>query len=155
MEPEKAYVRPDQTTVIKCPHCKRASTISVEKFGNAKKILKIKCSCKESFSISLEFRRQFRKQTDLPGVFTNFSKKNTKGQMTVSDVSMGGIGFTLLGINEISPEDELLVRFNLDDANQSLIERRVVVRIVRGKFVGCEFADMNEYNKALGFYLMP
>jgi hypothetical protein len=75
--------------------------------------------------------------------------------MIVKDVSMGGIGFEAVGSCRIKVEHELKVTFALDDAHSSTIEKNVVVRIVRGKFVGCEFLHAHEYDKALGFYLLP
>jgi hypothetical protein len=155
MEPQKAFVREDGTTVLKCPHCRHARTVSVAKLKDKKKLIKIKCSCQQSYSVSLELRKMYRKDTNLNGQFTNLSLNNEKGSMLVKDVSMGGIGFTVIGRNRIQKEHELEVVFTLDDAHSSVIKKQVVVKIVRDKFVGCEFLSAYEYDKALGFYLMP
>jgi len=45
--------------------------------------------------------------------------------------------------------------FTLDDIHSSFIKKMVVVKVVRHKYVGCEFSHSNEYDKALGFYLLP
>jgi len=75
--------------------------------------------------------------------------------MIVKDVSMGGIGFEAVGACRVKVEDELEVTFTLDDTHASVIKKLVVVRITRDKFVGCEFVHAHEYDKALGFYLLP
>ncbi|MBW2467016.1 MAG: PilZ domain-containing protein [Deltaproteobacteria bacterium] len=155
MEPQKAFVKEDGTTVIKCPFCKHARTVSVEKFKDKKKILKIRCSCKESYLVNLELRKMYRKSTNLKGSYMNTSLDNEVGMMIVKDVSMGGVGFEVIGKNRIKEDHELTVTFTLDDTHSSVIKKQVVVRIVNNKFVGCEFTHAFEYNKALGFYLLP
>ena len=155
MEPQKAFVREDGTTVLKCPHCRHARTVSVAKLKDKKKIIKIKCSCQQSYTVSLELRKMYRKDTNLNGQFVNISLNNERGAMLVTDVSMGGIGFTVVGRNRIEVDHELEVTFTLDDSHSSVISKQVEVKIVRDKFVGCEFRHAHEYDKALGFYLMP
>jgi len=155
MTPQKVFVREDGSTVVKCPFCTHARTVSVEKFKEKKKILKIKCSCKKSYLVSLELRKMYRKSTNLKGSYINYSMKNEIGIMIVKDVSMGGIGFEAIGGHSIEKDHELEVTFTLDDIHSSVIKRQVEVRIVNNNYVGCEFAYAHEYNKALGFYLLP
>jgi hypothetical protein len=155
MEPQKAFVREDGTTVLKCPFCRHARTVSVAKIKDKKKVIKVKCACQESYSVSLELRKMYRKNTSLNGRYINLSLDNERGMMIVKDVSMGGIGFEAVGKSRIQVEHELEVTFTLDDTHSSVIKKQVVVRIVRGKFVGCEFLHSHEYDKSLGFYLLP
>lgn len=155
MEPQKVFVREDGTTVVKCPFCAHARTVSVERFKNVKKIVKIKCSCRKSYLVSLELRKVYRKSTSLKGSYTNLSLNNEKGMMLVKDVSMAGIGFQVVGKNRIEKDHELMVTFTLDDTHASIIKKQVVAKIVSGNFVGCEFLHVHEYDKALGFYLLP
>ena len=155
MEPQKAFVREDGTTVLKCPFCRHARTVSVQRIKDKKKVIKVKCSCQESYSVSLELRKLYRKSASLNGKYVNLSQNNESGMMIVKDVSMGGIGFNAVGGNRIQAGHELEVTFTLDDTHSSVIKKQVVVRIVRNKFVGSEFVHAHEYDKALGFYLMP
>ena len=155
MEPQKAFVKEDGTTVLKCPFCRHARTVSVQKIKDEKKVIKVKCSCQKSYSVSLELRKLYRKTASLNGKYVNLSQNNENGMMIVKDVSMGGIGFQTVGGSSIAKGHELEVTFTLDDTHSSVIKKQVVVRIVRDKFVGCEFVHAYEYDKALGFYLMP
>lgn len=155
MEPQKAFVRDDGTTVLKCPFCSHARTVSVQKIKDKKKVITVKCSCQKSYSVNLELRKMYRKSTNLEGKYVNYSMDNETGTMVVKDVSMGGIGFDVIGRNRIERDHELEVTFTLDDNQSSVVTKNVVVRIVRGSFVGCEFLHSHEYDKALGFYLMP
>ena len=155
MEPQKAFVREDGTTVLKCPFCRHARTVSVQKIKDKKKVIKVKCSCQKSYSVSLELRKLYRKTASLNGKYVNLSQNNESGMMIVKDVSMGGIGFDTVGGSSIAKGHELEVTFTLDDTHSSVIKKQLVVRIVRDKFVGCEFVHAHEYDKALGFYLIP
>ena len=155
LEPLKTFVKEDGTTVLKCPHCRYARTVSVIKFIGKQKVINVKCSCMKSYSVKLIQRKMYRKSTNLKGNYTNLSLNNELGMMIVKDVSMGGIGFEVIGGNRIKKEHELMVTFTLDDTHSSVIKKQVVVRNVRDKFVGCEFLHANEYSKALGFYLRP
>jgi hypothetical protein len=155
MDPQKAFVREDGTTVLKCPFCRHARTVSVAKIKDKKKTIKVKCSCQQSYTVSLELRKMYRKSTNLNGRYINLSLDNESGLMIVKDVSMGGIGFETVGRSRIAVGHDLEVTFTLDDAHSSVIKKQVVVRIVRDKFVGCEYLHAHEYDKALGFYLLP
>ena len=155
MEPQKAFVREDGTTVLNCPFCRHARTVSVQKIKDKKKVIKVKCSCQKSYSVSLELRKLYRKTASLNGKYVNLSQNNESGMMIVKDLSMGGIGFDTVGGSSIAKGHELEVTFTLDDTHSSVIKKQVVARIVRDKFVGCEFVHAHEYDKALGFYLMP
>jgi len=155
MEPQKAFVREDGSTVLKCPFCRHARTVSVQKIKEKKKVINVKCSCQKSYSVSLELRKLYRKTASLNGKYVNLSLNNESGMMIVKDVSMGGIGFDAVGRNRIEKGHELEVTFTLDDTHSSVIKKQVVVKMVRDKFVGCEYVHPLEYDKALGFYLMP
>ena len=155
MEPQKAFVREDGTTVLKCPFCRDARIVSVQKIKDKKKVVKIKCSCQESYSVSLELRKLYRKSTSLSGRYVNLSLNNENCRMIVKDVSMGGIGFEAVGKTHIKKEDEIEVTFTLDDTHSSVIKKQVVVKMVRDKFAGCEYVQPRAYDKTLGFYLLP
>jgi len=47
----------------------------------------------------------------------------------------------------------LKIEFRLDDAQRSLVQKKVIVRNVSDNFIGTEFAVTEAIDKALGFYL--
>ena len=75
------------------------------------------------------------------------------GEMEVKNVSMTGIGFETLAEHSLKEGDEVTVKFALDDSSRTEVKKRVVVRVVKDNYIGCEFADFAEFDKALGFYL--
>ena len=153
MKSHKVFVREDGTTVLKCPSCKHARIVSVQKIKDKKRVIKVKCSCQEYYSVSLELRKLYRKSANLNGRYVNLSLNNENGRMIVKDLSMGGIGFEAVGKSSIEKEHEFEVTFTLDDTHSSAIKKKVVIKMVRDKFVGCEYVQPLEYDKALGFYL--
>ncbi len=153
MEAEKAYIKRDNTTVIKCPHCRLEKTISVEEIKGRKKILKVKCSCKNVYNVSLEFRKMYRKETELKGRYINLSHENDENIIIVSNISMRGVGFCISNGHKIAKGNKLRVEFRIDDKRKTFIGREVVVKVVRGNYIGAEFINVDEYDKFLGYYL--
>jgi hypothetical protein len=155
MSESKIFVNERGEAAITCPHCGKTTFSPVGKFRHLRKTITVKCVCKQSFTINLDFRKFFRKETRLPGTY----QKDGEGKrfpMTVRNVSRGGIGLEVpLGRPGLMPGDVLRVVFSLDDRQGSVIEREVVVRIIKGSYLGTEFRTPPLEDKALGFYLMP
>lgn len=152
----KTYVRPDNTAVITCPHCGRQKEIPVESYKGKKIQLKIKCGCKNTFSINLEFRKRIRKRANLRGTYVNHSQRGSRGNLVVKNISVSGLEFSTVDAQRFEVDDELTVEFTLDDEQRSLISKEVIVRDVRKNSVGCEFERSGEYafDGPLGFYIM-
>jgi hypothetical protein len=76
MKTHKVFVRSDDNAVITCCNCCRQKILPVSSYKGRKSRVKIKCGCNTVFTVDLEFRKKFRKKTNLPGKFTNHSQKN-------------------------------------------------------------------------------
>ena len=152
----KTYVRPDNTAVITCPHCGFQKSVPVESYKGSKSRLKIKCGCKNVFTVNLEFRKRVRKRTSLKGTYVNHSQKNKRGSITVKNISVDGLEFSSMDVQTFEVDDELTVEFTLDDDQRSEITKEVIVRDVRKTSVGCEFERSGEFafDGPLGFYIM-
>ena len=135
----KVYVRPDDTALIVCPHCSRKKLMPVGSYKGIKSRFKIKCGCNNVFVAMLDFRKKFRKKTNLHGKFTNHSRKNIKGDIVIKNLSMDGLGFTTEDINKLQKGDEITVAFELDNTRRTTIQKEVIVRDIQKKTVGCEF----------------
>lgn len=160
----EVFVNQENMALFHCPHCGRMKHVSVLQFKNKKHSLQIKCACKETFKVDLNFRKKYRKTTDLDGYYCKipvdeglFAGKN-KPNCKIVNISMGGIGLRLGHVHSLKLGDELLVDFTLDDKKQSHVQRKVLVRHVgENGYIGCEFSDSDQpvYEKTIGFYLMP
>ncbi len=152
----KTYVRPDNTAVITCPDCGRQKTAPVASFKGIKSSIKIKCACKNTFTVDLEFRKRVRKSTNLRGTYLNHSQKNSRGALVVKNISVNGLEFSSIDVHNFKVDDELTIEFTLDDEQRSEIKKHVIVRDARKNSIGCEFERSGEFafDGPLGFYIM-
>jgi len=154
---ETVYITTSNTAVFRCPKCQRAKTLDVSTFGEFKSPLRFKltCPCGHVASAILEKRKRYRKGSHLPGTYVHYvdGQPRGKGTLTVKDLSTNGMKLVLSAIGTIAPGDLLKIEFRLDDANRSLVQKKVVVRNISDNIVGTEFAATEALDKALGFYL--
>jgi len=152
----KTYVRPDNTAVINCPHCGLQKSIPADSFRGSKSKVRIKCACKNIFAVQLEFRKRVRKRVNLRGTYTNHSQKLSSGNIIVRNVSVSGLEFTSLDIDNFNVGDELTLTFTLDDEQHTKITKEAVVNDIRSNSIGCEFQHSGEmaFDGPLGFYIM-
>lgn len=159
MAKDEVFVNQDNMALLHCPHCGKMKHVSVAKFKNIKHSLQVKCSCGKTFSVNLNFRKRYRKDTDLIANFKNTSSPgNGGGSCRIVNVSLGGLGLRVEEAGSVEPGDILKIVFKLDDKKQSSLSRQVVVRhIGQNGYVGTQFCDEDDklYEKTLGFYLMP
>ena len=154
METIKAFVREDDTVTIVCPACKTPKNASVASFKDKTHYLKVRCRCDNVFRVHLDFRRFYRKPTDLPGRYKTLNPRaHGSGEIKNVNISKGGLGFTVSGMNTIEEGHRLEVSFELDDKKRTHLQKEVVVQSVDKDFVGCRFSSNQAYEKELGFYL--
>jgi hypothetical protein len=154
-EVQKIYVDSDNNATLLCPHCGISKTANVEKLKVRGDPLRIRCMCGEAFSVTFEFRKAHRKATNLVGHYCKLPARDDWHGMTVKNVSSTGVGFETYNPHDLSKGDEVMVKFTLDDTKRSELKRDVIVRVVKDKYIGCEFSDPDLFDKTLGFYLMP
>jgi len=149
------FVRPDDTAVITCCNCRLQKIIPVSSYKGRKAQVKIKCRCKNVFTVYFEFRKKFRKTTNLYGKFINHYRKKT-GDIIVKNLSFEGLGFTTMDIDKFKNGDKIEVSFELDNQDRTTIKKEAIVRNIRKNNVGCEFVKSGQcaFESSLGFYLM-
>lgn len=151
----KSFVRDDSQATIVCPDCDISKTIGVEQFRNRQHILKVRCKCGTSFSVHLEFRRHFRKSTDLKGTYDIAPPGIGGGNTFVTNLSLSGARFEVRGIHKIKVGQQGSLVFVLDNRKETELCKNVIIRSVEGNKIGCEFAEARAFEKELGFYLLP
>ena len=153
---EKAFVSDDGVAIIRCPYCSVARKVSVEKFRGKKHTVKLRCSCQKSFVTQLDFRKNYRKMTDLQGTYRITSSVAAGGgPMKVTNLSMSGIGFSVSGVHNIKVGQTAHVDFVLDNRKSTRINKEVVIKTVNANHIGCEFVSHQAFEKDFGFYLQP
>lgn len=153
METVKAFVRENNTATIVCPRCSSTKDVSVASYRNKCHFLNVRCSCRNVFRVHLEFRRHYRKPTDLPGMYKSIRPAGMSGSVQIMDLSQGGVGFTVPDVHFIEKGQVLSLSFTLDDKKKTRLVKEVVVMSVKENFIGCSFVDKQAYDKELGFYL--
>lgn len=152
----KVYVQPDETATIYCPYCNKTKDQDVSRF-KGKMYAKLKCACGKVSTFQLEFRRYFRKQTQLQGFYRlidSGSKPVDAGNMTVVELSRNGVRMEIRNFpRHLADEDIVNIQFNLDDGNRSFINRDVVVQNIQPPYVGASFHRAFETDNVIGFYL--
>jgi predicted RNA-binding Zn-ribbon protein involved in translation (DUF1610 family) len=155
---QKVFITSKNTATFVCPECGNTSVADVAKYAalDKKVTVNCKCICGHNFTVSLEKRRQYRKGTDLPGVYyCDLGHGDVdKGIMRVVDVSSNGLKLKLNVERPFKSGTRLRVEFHLDDKRHTFIKREVIVRNVFKNLVGTAFSPHDGDDPALGFYLM-
>jgi ribosomal protein L40E len=160
-EQQPVFPRDDGLVLLTCPRCGLQESVSVDQFNRLGNAISVKCSCKKHFSAVLERRRSFRKRLNLEGFFTiednleiSEAQGSIWGPMMVKDLSKVGLRFSSQRADLVHPGDLLMVRFNLDNTNQSLIHKPARVISTNNDEVGCRFEGADSYDITLGFYFI-
>ncbi len=149
-----AHVDSNDMAIITCPYCGIIKKVSVTEFKNKKHQISTRCQCGKRFELQLNFRSSYRKDVHLAGMFMVVSPKSSHWcEMVVHDISRTGLGFKNTDSVEVKTGTTLRVKFNLDNIKKTLIEKDVIVKIVKDRYVGCEFKNLALEEKELGFYL--
>ena len=151
MDIKKIYANENEEGTLVCEKCGKTRVINLSDFKNIGKPLKVKCSCSHFFFVSIEVRKFYRKSTHLSGEYIKVSRDGAKGLekgvMTVEDLSRSGLGFRTKTNHSLRVKDLLRVRFILDDARHSEVNKSVVVKRISNYFVGAEFVDFDIFNE--------
>lgn len=149
----KSYVNDLGKAAIVCPECFRKKVIEVEKFRGKKSALKIRCSCSHLFAVALEFRRHFRKPTELKGSYRMKPPLNSGGVTEITNLSLSGACFKIRGLHDLKDGQLGTLEFKLDNRKQTELFKHVIIRSVNKDEIGCEFLDQQAFERELGFYL--
>lgn len=159
MELIKTFISPDDIAAITCPKCSKARKISVTKYRHKRHKLKIRCSCHYVFGVLLDFRKHYRKETNLQGTYKMIAPAVGAGRLNILNISRNGVGFSigisLDGAYAITPGQKMSISFQLDNKKQTSIQKLVTVRNVNDIYIGAEFHADSAFEKDLGFYLRP
>ena len=140
----------NQVTIL-CTKCGLEQTKNVFKFKDSHKQLKAKCKCGEVVRSTLDFRKYSRKNVQLAGEYL-IQGKDEKGEIVVEDISMSGIRFSCLKPNQITRNDIVELKFNLDTPIEMEINPITVIKWTTDRNIGGLFLGPNSLKQDLGFY---
>lgn len=152
----KVHVRENNIATLVCPSCRTIKHFDAGHYRHQRHTFSVRCRCNQVYSILLDFRRHYRKQTSLHGTYEIISIGGVGGGIiNIHNLSSSGLGFTVSGLHAIQQEQVVQVEFQLSDTNKTVLKKQAIVRSVRQNSVGCEFISHSDIDKALGFFLQP
>ncbi len=150
---DRLYLLKHTEDVITCDRCGDVLRAFVSGSATVERPEMVHCICGKQLQVALEPRKHVRKMTNLPGIFLYDSDREQTGEMTVEDISYGGISMRIDEPHSLVRDDRLLVVFNLDDQVRTPVSEPVRVRHVRGQQLGIQFVTTQTRNKALTQYI--
>ena len=158
---ERVFITDNNMATFTCRQCEKTKSIDVSQYKHLNKAIrvKLKCPCGYSYTVILERRGSYRKKADITGLYFKIvsGKEESRGNMTVKNISRYGLKLNFREKPNLEIGDKLLVEFKLDNNLKSLIRKEVIIRNINDKCIGAEFCSVNEsneYDKAIGFYLL-
>jgi predicted RNA-binding Zn-ribbon protein involved in translation (DUF1610 family) len=153
----EVFVHKKLVVSFRCPACGLEKSINADRIKDVSH-WQVNATCRRcahKFKVSFNFRQFYRKDTSLHGLlFSSFETLEPMGGVHITDLSLSGMGFEserpLLKAGDVA-----VVRFLLDDEDESPVEKEIGVISVRDSKVGAVFLDTSGYDVALGKYIMP
>ncbi len=161
---QKVFVKEDRSATIRCDACGLVKTVRLQDIAALVPLVQIRCACTSVFFVRFEYRKFYRKATNLEGTYRvlyderdipDLSQTRKTTNCRVENISMHGAGFSVLGRHRIEKNARLILGFTLDNPNRTWIEKLGVVQLVEGTYIGLQFDEPASTDKALGFYLRP
>jgi hypothetical protein len=151
---QQIKIESENMATLVCPECRWSKKLPVHKYINEQKEikLKIRCVCGCNYIVALDRRNFVRKETDLYGTFIKTELRGTyirektglSGEMTILDLSRGGLRFKILGGKNFELGDYLFVEFHLDDFGRSRVLKKALIKALKDKYVSVEFIKSDE-----------
>lgn len=128
----------------------------------------MRCRCGKGYSAFFEFRENQRRDLHVKGFYRKLKEVNVRGtmrkvpaskggldRMEVRDISRNGLGFVVPTGHDLKEGDNIEVSFKLDDPGETRIERNAVVRrLSKDNYIGCQFMDVDDFERAMGLYII-
>lgn len=161
---QKVFVKEDSRTTIRCEGCGLVQTVQMQDLASLAPVVRIRCACAAVFPVRFEYRKFYRKATNLEGTYQvlfderdipdlSLAKKTINCR--IENISMRGAGFSAIGRHRIEKNARLILGFTLDNPKRTCIEKIGVVQLVDGPYLGLRFEEPASADRELGFYLLP
>ncbi len=161
---QRVFVKEDNCAKIHCESCGRVRELHLQDFASLAPVVRIRCACSAVFPVRFEYRKFYRKTTNLEGTYhVLFEEQNLLDlsldkktiNCRVENISMYGSGFSTLSRHRIEKNARLILGFLLDNPRRTWIEKTGVVQLVDGSYIGLKFDESASTPRELGFYLRP
>lgn len=140
------HVDDTNRVAIICPKCRTEKNIDVTYFKDTHKRMKGKCPCGENFRFNLEFRQTYRKNFRLGSEYV-VQGKDEKGEILIEEISANGIRFESIKPHNITKDDTVELKFNLDNPMRTEIRELVKIIWTNDRNVGARFIDQSRLKR--------
>ena len=151
----KVHVGSNNQGQIVCPKCSKVKSINATPHLLTKKAIKVRCSCGHAFKVSLDYRHYFRKNVRLPATLYKVNSDDVLSEVTVTSLSVSGIGFETASLHDIYVGSRFEIVFKLDDDSDVPIRETICIKRITGLTVGAAFTEQDKYCFELDFYMAP
>ena len=153
---KKLYVDEAGMVTFLCSKCGNSWKQPVVKYRDHVGSVKLSCVCGYDSEVNIEFRKFFRKDTELEGIYYRTTPEGHWGKMIVRNLSVLGCRFEMIRKDPLAAGEEIKMQFTLDNPRKSIIKKKAIISEVVGSSVGCRFSEPPGYiDSELGFYLRP
>lgn len=155
-----ATLKDGQRANLACRACYRQRVLDIGEIRALGSRIQATCPCGQPLRVRVELRREYRKTVHLEGLFMRASLNHLApaatewGRITVCNLSRHGVAFKPFGRRQMQIGDHVRVKFSLDNAAKSMIQKEVSVCSLAGDVVGCEFIGRDPCDVTIGFYMM-
>jgi transcription elongation factor Elf1 len=73
---KKVYVHADGLVLFVCPNCGEVQRAQAQVYKNIKGPINIQCKCGTTYEVEVEFRKLFRKEVKLDGIYSTSNSGN-------------------------------------------------------------------------------
>lgn len=145
---QKYYIGNYNKITIRCLACKKVRTLEVDDLRFRQHLIQAVCPCSYSFTINLEFRKSYRKQLNIAGMYRKIHNPvELEKPCVVKNISFGGLGLTITNESTIQVDDELIVAFKMGALLQHKFEAVFKVRYIDSSMnVGGMFTEATPCN---------
>ena len=141
------------TCQVTCQRCWTSKVLKTQQLAHLERPLDVKCRCGHQFQVVHDRRHHARKTVELMGYLFEPSTRTLCDTLTITDLSLGGIGFMTQQLC-LQMGEQYTIGFFLDDASGAWIEDGVTVQnVYHDHVIGAVFTAPATYNFDLDFYL--
>ncbi|NOX32113.1 MAG: hypothetical protein GXP56_00025 [Deltaproteobacteria bacterium] len=151
---QKILIDSLDTARLACPECNREKSMQLSGYNIKRQNTKVKCRCRcgHTYMVILEKKIEPAQDTQLLGTFRSSGSIKCSGKMIIKKLNSKGLMLKTNIEQSILPGLRLFLEFVLDDAKQSIVQKEVVVKAKKGKYLSAEFTSDDHYDN-LGPYL--
>lgn len=151
---QKIFIDCLDTAEFICPECQRKKTMQLSEYKINRKETRVNCRCRcgHTYGVILERAVESIQKTQLLGTFNSMGRIRCSGKMIIKKLNSRGIMLKTNIEQNILPGLKLFLEFVLDDAKQSIVQKEVVVKAKKGKYLSADFLSSEHYDN-LGPYL--